>query len=185
MRVIAGSARGRRLKSVAGMQTRPTTDRIKETLFNIISPEVPGSDFLDLFAGNGGIGIEALSRGANSATFIDHAYQCTKTIKANLELTKLYGEVYTNDVLKALTILAAKGRHFDIIFLDPPYAKGLTDKTLQQLSEYQVLNPQGLIIAEYGSKEEIAESVLNLERIRNERYGDTALGFYRFKGDIS
>lgn len=185
MRVIAGSARGRRLKSVPGTNTRPTTDRVKENLFNILGSAVNNAAFLDLFAGNGGVGIEALSRGARSAVFIDKSRTCTKMIRTNLEIVGFLdrAQVYTNDVLQALGILGRKGQQFDLIFLDPPYQSGLVDKALVQISSSNLLTPGGLVIAEYGKKEEIIQFALNLSRVREQQYGDTVLGFYRAEED--
>lgn len=185
MRVIAGKARGRRLNSVSGLKTRPTTDRIKETLFNIIANEVADSNFLDLYAGNGGIGIEALSRGAKQVIFIDKNPQCTRIIKENLMKTELssQAEVYTNDALKAITILARKKREFDLVFVDPPYNLGYVAKALAAIAEHKVVSKNGLVITEFGNKEDIPDSVLNLFLVRSENYGDTSLGFYRNEGD--
>lgn len=187
MRVIGGKAKGRRLASVSGSKTRPTADRIKESLFNIIANEVANVDFLDLFAGNGGIGIEALSRGAGQVVFIDKNRHCTKMIKTNLNTTELgdRAEVYTNDVIRALSVLERKGRIFDVVFIDPPYNQGYIEKTLSALSEYKLVKKDGLVITELSNKEDIPDSVLNLFLTRNENYGDTILGFYRNKEDPS
>ena len=153
MRVIAGKARGVRLSSVPGTDTRPTLDRVKEALFNILQTWVPGSDFLDLFAGNGGIGIEALSRGARHAVFVDLKPQCTRMIRANLQAAKVDGaQVLTMPVERALERLAKAGSQFDIIFLDPPYGRQLVGKTLAALEGYDLLRPGGLVVAEYGAK---------------------------------
>lgn len=181
MRIISGTARGRRLLSIPGMNTRPTTDRVKEALFNIISPQVPNCDFLDLFAGNGGIGIEALSRGANLAVFIEKNPKCTQIIKENLKNAKLTGEVYTRDVFSAIEIMGKKRRVFDLIFLDPPYAKGLVSKALLEFAKADILKPSGMVVAEYGRKEEIPSHVWKLHQVREERYGDTVLGFYKLE----
>lgn len=184
MRVISGTAGGHRLTSVAGIKTRPTADRVKESLFNIISNRTLGAIFLDLFAGNGGIGIEALSRGANNVVFIDNNPKCGQTIKANLAKTKLKGEVYIKDAFSALETLKRYQRCFDLIFLDPPYQENLVVPALQLISKYGLLEQSGLLIAEYGKKEEIPQSVLNLTQIRIEQYGDTVLGFYCYEEDL-
>ena len=122
MRVIAGKARRLNLKTIPGNETRPTTDRIKETLFNILQPEIPGCRFLDLFSGSGGIGIEALSRGASYAVFVEKNPKAAACIRENLAFTKLAedGKLLNMDVLQALRSLEGKGV-FDIIFMDPPY----------------------------------------------------------------
>ena len=131
MRVIAGSCRSMPLATLPGLDTRPTTDRTKETLFNVLMPYVAGSRFLDLFAGSGGIGIEALSRGAAHATFVDNNRKAVRVIEENLQFTKLAdrAEVLCRDAALALRALSGR-RSFDLIFLDPPYDKGLEKEIL-------------------------------------------------------
>ena len=137
MRVIAGAAKGHNLQTIEGLATRPTTDRIKETLFNIIAFDLPEASFLDLFSGSGAIGIEALSRGAAEAVFVENAAECQKVIQANLVHTKLQGRarLLQTDVLSALDRLAAEGKKFDIIFMDPPYEAGLYTSVLERIAE--------------------------------------------------
>lgn len=139
MRVIAGKARRLLLKTVPGPATRPTTDRIKETLFNILQNELYGIRFLDLFSGSGGIGIEALSRGAEKACFVDSSKEAAACIRANLESTRLapQGKVFLCDVMTALSRLEGE-EPFQIIFMDPPYGKELERRVLEYLSERQV-----------------------------------------------
>ncbi len=186
VRVISGSAKGRRLGSVSSLDTRPTSDRVKESLFNIIRNQIEDAIFLDLFAGNGGVGIEALSRGAKKVVFLEKSSLCTKMIHQNLKSTNLASkaEVYTTNVFSGLAKLGKKEKQFNIIFLDPPYQETLVDKTLAMISEYNLLAPDGIVIAEYGKKEELAQFVLNLVQVREAKYGDTVLGFYRIKGDL-
>ena len=135
MRVIAGKARRLNLKTIPGTDTRPTTDRIKETLFNILQPELPDCRFLDLFSGSGGIGIEALSRGAEYAVFVEKNPKAAACIKENLAFTKLAegGKLLNMDVLQALRSLEGKGA-FDIIFMDPPYNQELERQVLADLN---------------------------------------------------
>ena len=149
MRVIAGSARRLNLKTPDGLDTRPTTDRIKETLFNILMPEIPGCRFLDLFAGSGGIGIEALSRGASEAVFVENNRKAVSIIQENLKFTRLSGraKVLGTDVLTAIRQLSAKGS-FDIIFMDPPYRNSMYAPVLSALSETDLAGQDTLIIAE-------------------------------------
>lgn len=149
MRVISGSARSLRLKTVDGMDTRPTTDRIKETLFNIINPSVYDSVFLDLFSGSGGIGIEALSRGAREAVFVESSPKAMSCIKDNLQYTRLAPKAITltADVMDALYRLEGE-KTFDIIFMDPPYERGLEQKVLEYLSESDLVYEDTLIIVE-------------------------------------
>lgn len=149
MRVIAGSARRIQLKTLDGMDTRPTTDRIKETLFNMIATYLYDCIFLDLFAGSGGIGIEALSRGAMEAVFVEKNPKAMEYIKDNLERTHLRrkGMTMSMDVMTALYKLEGE-KQFDYIFMDPPYGQGLEQKVLSYLSESSLLSYDGVIIAE-------------------------------------
>ena len=149
MRVIAGTAKRLQLKTVEGMDTRPTTDRIKETLFNMISEYLADSNFLDLFSGSGAIGIEALSRGAAHASFVEQSKHAMSCIRENLAYTRLVerAELYETDVLNALSRL--EGRNvFDYIFMDPPYDQLLEKKVLEYLSGSNLLSKDGLIIVE-------------------------------------
>lgn len=149
MRVIAGTARSMPLKSVDGLDTRPTQDRIKETLFNVIQTDVPGALFLDLFAGSGAIGIEALSRGASGAYFVENAKPAVKCIKDNLEFTKFQDNavVMECDVLTAINRLAGKGI-FDVVHMDPPYNMGYERQVLEALAGSSIIDEYTLIIIE-------------------------------------
>ncbi len=149
MRVIAGKARRLNLKTVPGMETRPTTDRIKETLFNILQPELLDCRFLDLFSGSGAIGIEALSRGAAQAVFVEKNPKACTCIKENLAFTKLAdgGKLLNMDVLQALRSLEGKGT-FDCIFMDPPYNHELEKMVLEYLQTSTVLDENTIIIVE-------------------------------------
>ena len=149
MRVIAGKARRLPLKTVPGMETRPTTDRIKETLFNILQPEIPDCRFLDLFSGSGGIGIEALSRGAESAVFVEKNPRACACIRENLTFTKLaeHGKLLNMDVLQALRTLEGE-EAFDCIFMDPPYNHDLEKQVLEYLSKSLLADESTLIIIE-------------------------------------
>ena len=149
MRVIAGKARRLALKTVPGMETRPTTDRIKETLFNILQPEIPDCRFLDLFSGSGGIGIEALSRGAESAVFVEKNPKACACIRENLTFTKLaeHGKLLNMDVLQALRSLEGE-EAFDCIFMDPPYNKDLERQVLEYLKDSSLANTDTLIVTE-------------------------------------
>lgn len=149
MRVIAGTAKRLPLKTVAGDRTRPTTDRIKETLFNMLQDQIYDSRFLDLFAGSGGIGIEALSRGARAAVFVEKDRQATGCILENLQFTKLSdrGELIQMDVMTALKRLLSV-EPFDIVFVDPPYQEGLERVILEFLSETSVITDDSLVIVE-------------------------------------
>lgn len=178
MRVISGSAKGHRLKAPDGISTRPTTDRIKESLFNILAPDLYGCEFLDLFSGSGGIGIEALSRGASRAVFVDSSDVCRKIIIENLEHTKLTerAEVFREDVFSALRMLSKKGESFDLIFLDPPYDKGLTETVLSDIVKYGILKDDGYIVAERSSKYPSPETQ-GLRLLREKDYKTTVMAF--------
>ena len=149
MRVIAGKARRLPLKTVPGTDTRPTTDRIKETLFNILQPEIADCRFLDIFSGSGGIGIEALSRGADSAVFVEKNPKACKCIRENLSFTKLaeHGKLLNMDILQALRTLEGE-EAFDCIFMDPPYNHDLEKQVLEYLSKSSLADESTLIIIE-------------------------------------
>lgn len=182
MRVISGSARGLKLKSPEGLNTRPTADRIKESLFNIISPYIYDCSFLDLFSGSGSIGIEALSRGAKDATFVDFNKDSINIIKQNISLSKLEQKstVYNLDVLNAIDTLSKKTQKFDIIFLDPPYNKGLLLPTLKKIEQLDLLKDDGFIICE----QHINEPEINLDKLytyRTKEYKITKMVFLEYK----
>lgn len=149
MRIIAGTARSLPLKTVEGMTTRPTTDRIKETLFNMLQNEVAGSYFLDLFAGSGQIGLEALSRGAAYAVFVDNNKKAIACIEDNIRFTKFEkdSKVYASEVISALRAMEGKYQ-FDIIFMDPPYNQEIEKEVLRYLSTSSLLKEDTMLIAE-------------------------------------
>ena len=149
MRVIAGSARRTQLKTLEGMDTRPTTDRIKETLFNMIAPYLYDSIFLDLFAGSGGIGLEAVSRGAKKAVFVENSKKAAACIQENIRFTKFTSscDLKCMDALSALRMLERR-YVFDIIFMDPPYGLGLEYEVLEYLKTSSILTEDTLIIVE-------------------------------------
>lgn len=163
MRVISGKARSLRLKTLEGMDTRPTQDRIKETLFNMVQHDVAGKDFLDLFAGSGAIGIEALSRGCRQAVFVENHKKAAACIRENLIHTKLTGDaqVLVTDVLSALRKLEAEGRTFDFIFMDPPYNKGMEGSVLRELDYSSVCGGQTLVIVESSLQTEFEDGMFD------------------------
>lgn len=178
MRVISGSARGLRLEAPEGLNTRPTTDRIKESLFNIINYDLQGINFLDLFSGSGGIGIEALSRGAKFAVFVDGAVESIKIIEKNLSFTRLgdKAEVIRADVINALTSLSKRNLCFDIIFMDPPYNNDLYNNTLKVIFDNKLLTKEGFIIAEQSLEDELPVCE-GLEVFRVKEYKTTKMTF--------
>ena len=150
MRVISGSARGLRLRAPAGLETRPTADRIKETLFNVLAPDLYDLVFLDLFSGSGGIGIEALSRGAAHCVFVDNSPASREIITGNLKAARLSekAEIMATDVFSALALIEKTGVSFDIIFMDPPYNSGLYEPVLEKILSSHILKKDGLIVVE-------------------------------------
>lgn len=175
MRVIAGSARRLLLKTLPGEETRPTTDRIKETLFNMLQPEIPGARFLDLFGGSGGIAIEALSRGASSAVIAEKNLKAARIIRENLEHTHLSdrAELLTMDASAAITRLVdSQSPPFDLIFLDPPYGLGLEDGVLTQLLHTPLLQADTFLIV---------EANIEADATRFERLGYTLLKVKEYK----
>ena len=178
MRVITGKAKGISLKTPDGMLTRPTTDRVKEALFSIIQFEVPGARVLDLFGGTGQLGIEALSRGAQSAVFIDEREQACALIRENLKRTKMegIGKVVRSDYL---SYLKRCKEIFDIIILDPPYAEVFLENSLKMITEIDILQSGGIIIAERPVGKDLPWEFLGYTRSRDYKYGKTLLTIYR------
>jgi len=180
MRVIAGKFGSRRLKGPGKLRMRPTSDRLRETLFNILGPTVEDSLFLDLYAGTGAIGIEAISRGAKEVVLVEEHAASVKLIRENLAALGASGaEVLPVKVMKGLEILAARHLMADFIFLDPPYkAEEERITALEFLDESHLLAPRGLVIVEHSSKVELPERFTRLERFREVEQGDAALSFY-------
>lgn len=186
MRVIAGKARRLQLKTVSGMDTRPTTDRIKETLFNMINNEIPGAIFLDLFSGSGAIGIEALSRGAKASYFVENNKNAIDCIKENLKFTKLEegALVISDDVLSALSGLDKKDIVFDIIFMDPPYNKLLEKEVLTFFSESNLIDKDTLIIIEASLETDFSYAVdLGFEIVKEKLYKTNKHIFVKMDGE--
>lgn len=180
MRVIAGQAKGRRLASVPGQTTRPITDRAKEALFNILADEIVGARVLDLFAGTGSVGIEALSRGAEEVWFVERDRRALQTIRSNLQATGLAdgARVVPRDVFKFLRGIAGNAL-FDFVYVAPPQYQGLWAKTLQQLDAAGVVSPEGAVIVQIHPKEHTDLALEHLTLADKRRYGSTLLCFYR------
>jgi 16S rRNA (guanine(966)-N(2))-methyltransferase RsmD len=185
VRVISGELRGRNLEQLVGMDIRPTSDRVKESLFNILGTKLMDCTFLDLFAGTGGIGIEAYSRGAARIVFIDESANSIKVLRSNLDKLHISEkvEVYNTDYLAAINKLAYDNIKFDIIFIDPPYLKGYEQNALVQISECKVLSDDGIIIVEHDLTDKMPESAGNFILTRQKKYGKTMLSFYVSKED--
>lgn len=182
MRIIAGSARGRNLKSPKGMSTRPTSDRVREALFNILRPEVTESQFLDLFSGSGAVAIEALSRGAEKAIMVEKDRGTAGIILDNLRLSRLQdkAEVLNMEVNRAIQVLANRQESFNLIFIDPPYKRSFEVPTMEQIDHYELLAQNGTLVVESDKSDLPPDRVGRLVAYRRERYGDTALTFYRY-----
>jgi 16S rRNA (guanine966-N2)-methyltransferase len=187
VRVVSGSAKGRPLKSVPGTGTRPTTDKVKEAVFSMIGPYFEGGTALDLFAGTGGLGIEALSRGMEHAIFIDMEPKSIETIHANLRATRLtsQAEVYRNEAERALKVLAKREILVDVVFLDPPYRLKNADELLQQMHERSLLQDQATIVIEHDSKYEYPDNFSHFICIRKALYGESAITIYEYQSEKS
>ena len=173
MRIIAGTAKGCRLKAPRGMATRPTADRIKESLFNILGAKVRGRKVLDLFAGTGSLGLEALSRGADHAAFVDRS--TWGALMENIRHTRLsaQSEALRGDVFSVMARMEREGRSFDLVFCDPPYHCGLWEKTLLFLDEAELFAERGILVVEHGADENAVPELGSLVCVRSERYGHT------------
>lgn len=178
MRVISGSARGANLKTIEGNDTRPTTDKVKGAIFNILANEIYGTKVLDLYAGSGALGIEALSRGADLAVFAEKSAPAADIIRKNLEHTKLIdkAKILKNDVFSVIKTLPEK---FDLIFLDPPYAAELAEATIKAIDEAKILADGGIIIAETGDGQLVPEMVGELQLCDKRKYGRVNINFYK------
>ncbi|MBZ5661738.1 MAG: 16S rRNA (guanine(966)-N(2))-methyltransferase RsmD [Acidobacteriia bacterium] len=182
MRVIGGKFRSRTLRSLKGLELRPSSDRLRETLFNILGQAVQGAVFIDLYAGTGAVGIEALSRGARSACFVERHAPAVALIRRNLDSLGIgrEAEILAMDVLRGLKRLEARHVHADFIFLDPPYAAAEEyENVLEFLGDSPLLAPGGRVIAEHLKKCPLPERAGELELARVVTQGDAALSFYR------
>ena len=191
MRIIGGKVKGRHLhtppkssaRRIGSQLIRPTADRAREALFSIIGKEVEGAAVLDLFAGTGALGLEALSRGAQSAVFVDKSSQSTGLIKKNIELCGFSDKssIIKRDLAKSLSFLGKTlpDKEFSLIFVDPPYRKTLSLMILKEVSAEKILSPSGLVVAEDDSNNELPESVGSLIMVDQRKYGDTGFWFYR------
>jgi len=181
MRVIAGKYRSRQLRTPGFLGIRPTSDRLRETLFNILGPSVEDSLFIDLYAGTGAVGIEAISRGAREVFFIDRDPDCISLVRQNLESLEIRAgvEVISANALRGLEKLAARHLVADFIFFDPPYADAGYSDLLEYLDASHLVAPRGIVIAEHSSKLDLPERFDRLERTRLLEQGDAALSFYR------
>ncbi|MEH7383911.1 16S rRNA (guanine(966)-N(2))-methyltransferase RsmD [Bacillus sp. JJ1521] len=181
MRVVSGSKKGLHLKAVPGVSTRPTTDKVKESIFNMIGPYFDGGNGLDLFGGSGGLGIEALSRGIDKVIFVDRDQKAIQTIKGNLETCQFveHAEVYRNEAFRALKAIVKRDIQFDLILLDPPYKQQKLIELFEEISKHQLLTKNGYIVAEHGSEVVLEKSIGNLRLVRHEIYGIIGISIFR------
>lgn len=182
MRVISGHAKGRSIKAVPGKSTRPTTDKVKESIFSMIGPYFDGGYALDLFAGTGGLGIEAWSRGVDKVIAIDKEKTSVDIIRMNVEAVGAQDsfEIYRNDAARALKVLAKRGTKFDIIFLDPPYRMDDMDKMLSTMATLELVADNATIVVEHDYKVDYPTTFEHFELTKKHQYGDIAVSIYRY-----
>lgn len=183
MRVIAGEHKGRRLAAVPGKGTRPTTDKVKESIFNMIGPYFDGGWALDLYAGTGGLGIEALSRGAERAVFVERDPKAFAVVRENVSLCRLEGsaELLRMEADRAIRSLAARRQAFDLVFLDPPYAHQKIAEEIRLFQELGLLADGAWIVAEHAVEVELPDEIGRCVKDRFAKYGDTAVSVYNFE----
>ena len=183
MRIITGEYRGRRLESPAGYDVRPTSDKVKEAVFNIIMNEVWDATCVDLFAGTGNLGLEALSRGAKKCYFGDHSRESINLIKNNVKMCRAEDKsvIIAGDYSKILSRINEK---VDIFFLDPPYKDGLYENCLEIIDSLDLLSEEGIIVAEHGVRDYVPETVGSLEIIKERKYGKIMVTIYAKKSEV-
>jgi len=184
VRVIAGEAKGRPLKAVPGMNTRPTTDKVKEAIFSMIGPYFDGGTALDLFAGSGGLGIEALSRGMDKAVFIDSERQSILTVRSNVEAARMSdkAEIYCNTAERALKLLEKRQAAFGLVFLDPPYRMKHADLLMQEMHDRRLLEPGATIVVEHDAAHRYPEQPPGFRQLRHALYGEIGVTIYEYEG---
>jgi 16S rRNA (guanine966-N2)-methyltransferase len=180
MRIISGISKGRRLAALKSQAIRPTSDRVKESIFNILGGQVEGKIVLDLFAGTGNLGIETLSRGAKRVLFVEKGRQALRLIQKNLSQFGMRerSEILPKDVSRAIGILKQRGESFDLILMDPPYEKGLIQKTLLKLHLHKIYHEGSILVIEHDRREPIPERVEGWTLLRQRRIGDTVISFF-------
>jgi 16S rRNA (guanine966-N2)-methyltransferase len=180
--VIAGIAKGRALKAVPGIGTRPTTDKVKEAIFSMIGPYFDGGLGLDLFAGTGGLGIEAISRGLDRVVFIDLEKTSIQVIQDNLKSIGFtdQSEVYRNEAMRALKVLVKRGLKFDLIFLDPPYKMKQADEILLQMQQMDMIQEQATVVVEHEAVHAYGDTIGHFHVRKRTSYGETAITIYDY-----
>lgn len=182
MRIVAGKAKNKKIKSQKGHMVRPTMEKIKDALFNILQPHLADAVFLDLYSGTGNIALEAISRGVKRAVMIEHNNAAVKIIIENVNNIGFSDQcrAYKNDALRAIEILEKKNETFDIIFMDPPYTGEYNGKTIKKVDDCKILKKDGLLISEHYVKERLDDKIGNLKKIEERAYGDKILTFYSY-----
>ncbi len=177
MRIISGTSRGRRLAALRGHSVRPTSDRIKESIFNILGKEIEGKVVLDLFAGTGNLGLEALSRGASQAIFVERARDALRMIQRNLLQCRFsdQAEVIPKEVNRAIGLLAARSASFDLILMDPPYEKGWVQRTLLKLNRHNIYHEGSILVIEHSRREPLPQRTGKWTVIKQRMIGDTMI----------
>jgi 16S rRNA (guanine966-N2)-methyltransferase len=185
MRIISGTSKGRKLVTPRSQSLRPTSDRVKESIFNILQDDIVGKVVLDLFAGTGNLGIEALSRGAKKTIFVEKGRQALRLIQRNLTQFGLEerSEIIPKDAIRAIGILKQKGESFDLILMDPPYEKGLIQRTLMKLNSYPIYHKDSILVIEHNRREPLSTVMDGWNLIRQRRIGDTLISFLTPWGD--
>jgi 16S rRNA (guanine966-N2)-methyltransferase len=181
MRIIAGRYKGHRLRPVEDRAVRSTADRVRESLFNILAAEVPGTDVLDLFCGAGTLGLEALSRGARHATFVDKSRRSVRRTHDNADALRVLAsvEIIASDAMAAIRALTRKDEHFSLIFADPPYGEGSSAKLLMAIAESGILSTDGILVIEHHKKEDPGAAPLGFSVWTQRRFGDTMFTIWR------
>ncbi|MDC3412811.1 16S rRNA (guanine(966)-N(2))-methyltransferase RsmD [Aquibacillus sp. 3ASR75-11] len=188
MRVIAGVHKGRPLKAVPSRLTRPTTDKVKEALFQMIGPYFDGGIGLDLFAGSGNLGIEAISRGLDRVIFVDQQPKAIQTIYDNVKMLRIEdrAEVFRTEAFRALKAAAKRELAFDYIFLDPPYGKVSYEQLIETAGQYSLLTESGMIVCEHEAKVRLPDQVANYKRLKSDTYGNTtAISLYQLTEEVT
>ncbi|MEA3490167.1 MAG: 16S rRNA (guanine(966)-N(2))-methyltransferase RsmD [Candidatus Omnitrophota bacterium] len=180
MRIIGGEHKGRKIKQPAFETVRPTKDRIREAVFNIIAAEVPGSSVLDIFAGSGAYGLEALSRGAGKAVFIEKDLRCSKVIMENIDLLGVgdRADIMTEDAFNAMELMGSSGEKFDLVFCDPPYIRGMSKNILIMINHYDIVNHSGFVIIEHHGTEDITGVRGCFTVCKQKTYGDISISVF-------
>ena len=183
MRVISGKARGLKLNTPKNDDVRPTTDRVKESLFNMINSYIMDSEILDLFAGTGSLGIECLSRGANQCIFVDNSKESINIVKSNIKKARVENEsiVLNLDFKSAINSLSLKNKQFDVIFMDPPYYKNMFSDALLSVDENELLKEDGIIVVEHDTVDKFPDNMGRLYKSREKKYGNTTITFYKLE----